>query len=244
MQQNIEHLTRLDTSTCESMHKSLPIKSPYRNTLLVTSAKQNDTWLTGMLGFPETYIPENSFKAWMYGEAYLGASLCSPPSWEGVNKSLPLIFSNYTKGSDGYDCHVYNAPVKFCLAESANEFSLNCTISANTTMFIIVIVCNVVKLACLAISITAWKFRPLAVIGDAIASFMERPDPTTDGLGPLSCRMVVLFPAQKSSFRQKLKTLGTKGRSWNGSYDIRWRNKSYRWKHAISSPFNLLVITL
>jgi hypothetical protein len=242
MQRNVQNLTRLDPITCESTYFAIPIKSSYRNALLVTSVTQNDTWLSGMLAFPETHFAENSFKAWIYGTAIFGPGSCQ--QWDGVNKSLPLILANYTSASGTFGCTAYNAPLKYCLAEPAVEFSLHCTVSANLTLLLVVLVCNVVKLACLAATITAWKFRPLAVIGDAIASFIERPDSTTDGLGPLSCKTAVLFSSQKASFRQKLEKLGAKSRNWNGTYDIKWRGKSYLWKHAISSLLSILAITL
>jgi hypothetical protein len=223
----------------------MAIKSPYHNALLVTSVMQNNTWLGGMIAFPETEFGTIlSFENWMYGVGFFGPSVCPNSSWNGVNKSMPIILANYTKILGSYECEVYNAPLQYCLAESAAEYSLDCTVSANTKFLIAVLVCNVVKFVCLIATITAWKFRPLAVAGDAIASFMARPDPTTDGLGPLSCRTALMFSSTKQSFRQKFEKLGASVRRWNGTYTIQWRDKAYRWKHSISSLFSLVALTV
>jgi hypothetical protein len=245
MQRNVQNLSRLDPTTCHSTYGKMAIKSPYRNALLVISVTQNNTWLGGMLAFPETEVGHLlSFEDWMYGVSFFGPSLCPASSWDGVNKSMPVILANYTKSIDGFDCEVYNAPLQYCLAESADEFSLDCTVSANTKFLFVVLVCNVVKFICLVATITAWTFRPLAVVGDAIASFMARPDPTTDGLGPLSCRTASMFSLRKMSFRQKFEKLGASGRRWNGTYTIRWRDKAYRWKHSVSSLPSLIALVL
>jgi hypothetical protein len=60
----------------------------------------------------------------------------------------------------------------------------------------------------------------LEVIGDAVVSFMERPDFTTDELGPLSWNMAAMFSSKKASFQQKLEWLGARGVNWKGSFDI------------------------
>jgi hypothetical protein len=236
MQQNIQNLTRLDSKTCNSIYSKLAIGSSYRNALLVTSATQNNTWLGGYLAFPETEFNGNfDFEDWMYGVGFGGPSSCPGAIWDGVNKSLPIILSNRTRINGSFECEVYNAPLQYCLAEPANEFSLHCTVSANTNFLIIVLVCNFVKLVCLVTTMMAWKFRPLAVVGDAVASFMARPDSSTTGLGPLSWKTAQMFTSRKLPFRRKFEKLGPRGTRWNGSYDIRWRGKAYRWSNSISS---------
>jgi hypothetical protein len=223
----------------------VPIKPSHGNVLLVTSVTQNDTWLGGMVAFPELYDDYLSFRTWIYGESMLGGPAdCPVSSWEGVNRSSPLVLLNYTSGPAGINCRVYNAPWEYCLAEPAGERSLQCTVSANAKVLLVVLVCNVVKLVCLAATMAAWKFQPLAVIGDAISSFIGRPDSTTEGLGPLSWKTAVMFTSRKMSFQQKLQKLRASPHKWNGNFHIAWRGKPYRWKHAASSILSVFLILL
>jgi hypothetical protein len=53
-------------------------------------------------------------------------------------------------------------------------------------IMIIVIICNVVKVACFLTAIKVRTFQPLITLGDALASFLRRPEPRTVDLGPLS----------------------------------------------------------
>jgi hypothetical protein len=73
---------------------------------------------------------------------------------------------------------------------------------------------------------------------------MERSDPTTDGLDSLSWSIADLFHSGKATFKQKLEKVGVRGRRWNRTYDITWRGKAHRWRHAVSSPFAIFAVTL
>ena len=53
-------------------------------------------------------------------------------------------------------------------------------------MLTVVIVCNVLKTACLVTTACSRNFDPLATIGDAVASFLEHPANATIDAGPLS----------------------------------------------------------
>ena len=78
------------------------------------------------------------------------------------------------------------AKVDHCLAEAVEP---RCTIELIPALLITVIICNVVK--GVAFTYLAFlQFEPLITIGQAIASFLESPDPTTAGLGAHSARDV------------------------------------------------------
>lgn len=69
--------------------------------------------------------------------------------------------------------------VDHCLSERVEE---QCSFNGNVEILIAVIVCNVIKLACMLIVGFAMGGRPsLITIGDAISSFLQRPDPATEG---------------------------------------------------------------
>ena len=58
----------------------------------------------------------------------------------------------------------------------------------------------------------AGMLHPLATVGYAVASFMERPDPTTAACGPLSLATVIkIFSKKDEPYSQKIK-------NWKGAY--------------------------
>lgn len=73
--------------------------------------------------------------------------------------------------------------VQYCLAAHSEG---DCAVKINTTILIIVIVCNIVKLGSLCATAFARDFIPLVTIGDAIESFLSAPDTRTIKIGPIS----------------------------------------------------------
>ena len=57
-----------------------------------------------------------------------------------------------------------------------------CGLNFNTTVMIVVIICNLVKLICIICVLFIGKEKPLLTTGDAIASFMENPDYNMSGM--------------------------------------------------------------
>lgn len=64
----------------------------------------------------------------------------------------------------------------YCLAE---HFDQRCSVNANLPIIIVVICCNAVKLAIMLMVAFRLRGRPLITMGDAIGSFLDRPDATT-----------------------------------------------------------------
>ena len=66
-----------------------------------------------------------------------------------------------------------------CRAERVPE---NCTLNFNLSFALVVIACNLIKF--ITMSLTLWRYREptLVTTGDAIDSFLARPDETTAGL--------------------------------------------------------------
>ena len=103
--------------------------------------------------------------------------------------------------------------LRYCLSVPAKE---HCKLQFSLTIMIVVIVCNLIKTVCM--STIAWKQdpEPLVTLGDAIASFMDRPDVTTEG----NCI------AEKARFE--------KSKSWD-SLSGNWDSKSLLLFRAASS---------
>lgn len=93
-------------------------------------------------------------------------------------------------------------PIEYCLSEE--NVSQHCTLQYIPTFLGIVVVCNVVKVFCM---FTAEKYLPrrssriLATVGDAVASFLGRPDIHTEN----SC-LLNFSDHYKSAHRRSQKT--------------------------------------
>ena len=66
-------------------------------------------------------------------------------------------------------------PISYCLAKSNSR----CRLQFSLVIMVIVILCNAIKALCMANIVWKHKSEGLITIGDAIASFLEIPDPTT-----------------------------------------------------------------
>lgn len=76
---------------------------------------------------------------------------------------------------------------KYCLVQEAQEI---CTIEMSTSILMTVAICNALKIICYFLALLQRSFAPLVTLGDAIASFSQRPDETTYLLGPISASEV------------------------------------------------------
>ena len=106
--------------------------------------------------------------------------------------------------------------VKYCLAQPTQP---SCTVELFPGLLYTVIACNAVKAVCFVFLIFT-KFDPFVTMGDAISSFLDRPDPTTAGLGAMSARDV----------RGKWRTAESGQEYWEElNKDRLWKNKRYFW---------------
>ena len=135
-----------------------------------------------------------------------------------INNSRNLSF-NISELWQLYGSNAYYPPtpeissIDYCLSKRAKE---NCKLQFSLTIMIVVIICNMIKTVCMAI--ISWKQdpEPLVTLGDAIASFLDRPDVTTDG----HCI------AGRTWFKDS--------RYWGFSHLSRWDPKILRWFRAAS----------
>jgi hypothetical protein len=70
-------------------------------------------------------------------------------------------------------------PVKYCLSEKLPE---QCKLQASFYILIMVVILNFIKASMMYITVFGTKKSPILTIGDAIASYVDRPDPNTQGL--------------------------------------------------------------
>ena len=78
----------------------------------------------------------------------------------------------------GYETE-YCRKIEYCLSQTVEE---HCKLQFSGAIMVVVIVCNLCKMIIMVY--IAWKrpLEPLVTVGDAIASFLDEPDPTTLGI--------------------------------------------------------------
>lgn len=86
--------------------------------------------------------------------------------------------SNQAEVPDASQWAPYGGRVKYCLVEKVDE---NCKLQFSLIIALAVLVCNAVKLLCMVFILWRCEGKYLVTLGDAIASFLEEPDPETKG---------------------------------------------------------------
>ena len=84
------------------------------------------------------------------------------------------------RSSDVRDWNPFGNTVKYCLSERAQE---ECKLLFSLDFACVVLVCNLLKILCMVLALVRYnKSSTLITIGDAISSFLDDPDPATEGL--------------------------------------------------------------
>lgn len=117
-----------------------------------------------------------------------------------------------------------NVTTQYCLSQRVEE---QCGFHANIAIIWTVVVCNVVKLLImLFLAYSRGLETPLLTVGDSVASFMAKPDTTTEDLGPITIRSVKALGREKTSDPSK---------TWSPDKASRWQpSNRLRWFHAVS----------
>lgn len=173
MQKNASRFERLDNDTCIEQY-GVDYLSNRRNVIVVVSDSDTNNSLLGFLDW--TYSqPENSW-------------VCGTFPAEGDNMTLIL------QPISDFDCSISialandswlmaNQPVEYCLSEQVADI---CRLQFAVPILVVVLSCNFVKLLCMIL--TLWKCRDFTMVtlGDALSSFLAKPDQTTVGMCTVS----------------------------------------------------------
>lgn len=110
-------------------------------------------------------------------EGSMNAWNCSGTSCNADNTLA--VSSDWSKVLlDAEDWSVQGCSIQYCLSQRATE---NCKLQFSLAIMITVIMCNLIKVICLSVIVWTRDQKPLVTLGDAIASFLEKPDPNTAG---------------------------------------------------------------
>jgi len=122
-------------------------------------------------------------------------------------------------------------PIDSCYSVAAAE---HCTLQYSLTILIIIISCDSLKLLAMFL-VLKMPGNPLTTLGDAIASFMENPDPTTAGRCLMNnadmqrkSRVFGLVAAQPFE-NQTLPKLGMTWSEVVAPRPVVWRSRNRRW---------------
>jgi len=131
-------------------------------------------------------------------------------------------------------------PIDYCLSEIVPEV---CELQYIVQVMIIVIVCNVVKLACMVLTVLALTDRPLVVVGDAIASCLGNEDESSQG----QCLTVMHSkherPSKMSQRKHNFWTVKEYQLSSDGQSRM-WSQNKNRWFTAPKMPSWIICIIL
>lgn len=148
---------------------------------------------------------------------------------EGVKKdpdhwNVSGEYYDYVARGDALaDTANYGYPVEYCLSERAEP---HCKLQFTLPIAILVTILNLIKAVLIFYTAFGTKEDPLMTMGDAVASFLERRDPTTKGMCLLSRSDV---KKQKGYFPAGPKE---------------WTGKKRRWKDVTSHLRRFVTISM
>ena len=189
-----------------------------------TSSVNTDSSLLAIYYNTYTVAEDTHFLFLWMCQALSVGDLINGGEWSCPSELLKNNVDNWIPGNSGANGAVMgsqqNAPVRHCYSQKAPE---QCKANLVPTFLIVVIICNVIKLACFGCALLiSKKDQPLCTTGDAIQSFLQQPDPHTQG----RC-LVAKYEYEKLGYRLRewVPRLSTVGDLWNGG--------SWRWAKAV-----------
>ena len=209
-QKNQTSLVRLENKACSKAFTA-PIISSTSALLLISDYSNSSASLIGY-GYRDSRFPSGghimpSHVSYGWNESY------------GLSETLEEPFRVWTEpmvepvGEYEDPDLPTKSRIQYCLTKCEEE---HCKLQFSLAIMIVVITCNLLKTICM--SKIAWKQdrEPLVTLGDAVASFLDRPDMTTKG----NCIVG--------------KTRFENSKSWD-LFISRWGPKGLRWFRAASS---------
>jgi hypothetical protein len=172
--------------------------SKYKDVLLITTASNaTDSLLRGWPRMSPTWQDGSTDFGWFCTSDNPGFDLC--------------IVEESANNAQNWEVAGYQ--IDYCLSEEMDE---KCDLQFSLPIMIIVVTCNLVKTSCMILVVfgLGGVLQPLVTVGDAIASFLNEPDPATKSM----CL------ADKAFFQKE---------GWQARR-MRWWPKRHRWFRAAS----------
>ncbi|RAK99587.1 uncharacterized protein BO80DRAFT_384743 [Aspergillus ibericus CBS 121593] len=130
-------------------------------------------------------------------------------------------------------------PVEYCLSLKTAE---HCELQFSPAICLVVIACNVVKFLCMLLTARCDRKDIFLTVGDAMASFLSRPDPTTERMGLLSRSNLTTGPQPWQSRRKRYWRVAAK----DASQPQAWARlpPRHRWMRAVRLEQWILTISV
>lgn len=238
-----DRLVRLSNEDCiNSYGKGNSLMKDYGNVLVVTKDQPPNSNASVLLEFEySTYVSNYTGNVWVCGPEYLLAH-----NYQCNYKDLALTASSWSLGkinaSVSDEFQIAATPeyeIDYCLS-SPTDIGGKCQLQYSLVIMICVILANIIKFACIIALLWTQKEPVLATIGDGIATFLERPDPTTIERPFLSRNKARNF--RMAATRQPVRWKGSKRvlRWWQAPSLVRWSitlilQVPHLWIHAIAT---------
>lgn len=158
----------------------------------------------------------------------------------GIDSSFDDSFTSTT----GNEIVVDGSAVSYCLGETASASQQVCTVNLDGIIFAAVLGLNLFAFLATAATLLIHRFEPLVTLGDAIASFLRDPDPSTRN----NCLLT------KDNLRTDLGGWGfTEGKYWSPKgphYWFRsaslaqWLSAGFWWLAAAGPATGVLALTV
>lgn len=184
LQDSSSNLTRREKADCVKDYAPQFLSS-WANLLLIVDNPlyTNETIVNLEISKADSIDPHK----WMCDGPWGGAKICeTPQTFTDPAKWQTLGVSQANLSCSNNWCTLRSPDalfdVEYCLAQPSPE---SCRIGASATLLLVVLACNLIKIFCFLWTILGYNSFPLVTLGDAIASFLRRPDSSTQGCGPL-----------------------------------------------------------
>ena len=167
IQRNISQYERLDQSACINEY-GVDYLSSRRHAVVVVSNSSSSDPVLGILDW--TY--GQSQNSWVCGTSLGDNMTLLPQPISDFDCSISVALSN-----DSW--YMADQQAEYCLSEPVADL---CRLQFAVPIMVVVLSCNLIKLLCMVLTVWKCKEFSMVTLGDAVTSFLETPDPYTNGM--------------------------------------------------------------
>lgn len=228
MQASEGKLQRKSQADCIKSYNN-PIQSKFRNIVAVSEAVQTDNhsllWLEKTTPLSDNATDWTCKYTWGELNTTTGESTCS--SEDAISNSTNwAIGYHHRQPFNTTHSSIWSYSISYCLVEPGPPDP--CALSYDRWLLSVVIVANAVKIALMVITLKVIRGPTLVTLGDGLSSFLERPDPNTEGM--------CLF-TEKDFHGDYFRSTGDTRKPWVAKAKT-YTKKDY-WARNFSSPSEL-----
>ena len=182
-QRNVTSLKSLSNEVCIKTYTSSIISSNSDVILVSDYSSATDSFLVSNLDVESTVLPDAYLSTqWTcHMPTYFSTVFCSSihPNPDPLNWSIDLGIQYHPNSLLPIASFPVNqTTITGCLSKPVEE---RCKTQFSLAIIITILVCNLIKVACMGVIVWRQDPEPLVTLGDALASFLESPDSSTKG---------------------------------------------------------------